>query len=375
MAWAYTPPAYGGGSTLVGNWGTVAVSIQDFEAIANDIQHWGGNVDAGQFQLTNLAAFQFHSGALPGSPTIGEIAVDSVTSTPKIWALGSNWTQLAPITLQRTIPGTVNNEIDIGSFTFSDAISLWISVTAEAASYGVAKMYAIAAQYNATNNNWAVVIPISTSGVYSGPVNFEMDVNVNNSVLSLRLRDTAGTLTPTASIMIRQDGNQAYVFTSSSNTSAVAAPTSYFGGGTGGTYATAYSSVAQSIPNNTLTALTFDTNVEDSNNSGTLVHSTSSNTSRFTVPTGQAGRYHVGFGVGFGSGVNMSGQIRVNGATIVATAVGSGQATVNGAITPSTYLFLNAADYVEFVVLQAAGSAQNTIAGRGQVWGQILRIS
>lgn len=517
MAWNYTPPAYVGGATLVGNWGTVPVALADFEAIAQDIQHWGGNVDAAGFQLVNLGAFQFRSGTLPASPTIGEIAVDSVTSTPKIWALGSQWAQLAPIELQRTMPGTVNNEVDIGSFVFFSSSVLLISVAIGAISYSVSKFYVLPISFNATNNTWQVAQPVSSSGTYQGAQDFALDVNVNNSTCSLRLRNTLGALTPTAFITIRQDGPTTDVFTAASGTSAVTAPvtvfgssgcavapiilnrtmpvvvnsevdigsftfsngcsalwisvcaqgssysiskiyllpiyyngtggvwmvalpisssgpyvntvdfaldinintnvcslrlrdtantlaatatviihqdalssdifvpsigtsavtapTAVFGGGTGAVFSTAFSSVTQSFANGVQAALTFDTNVEDSG--GGTVHSTTTNTSRFTIPAQASGRYHVAFGTAIGSvgTISFQGQIRVNGTTIVATADAVSSASIGAALNMCTYLFLNAADYVEFLVYQANGSAQSSVAGRANTWGQILRIS
>jgi len=50
---------------------------------------------------------------------------------------------------------------------------------------------------------------------------------------------------------------------------------------------TAYHSTTQTLTTATWTALAFDSEDEDTHG----MHSTSANTSRFTIPTGQAGRY------------------------------------------------------------------------------------
>jgi hypothetical protein len=122
-----------------------------------------------------------------------------------------------------------------------------------------------------------------------------------------------------------------------------------------------FNSAAISITNNTLTALTFDSERYDK---GSGSHSTSSNTGRLTVPTSCGGVYHIFGSVEFAS--NAAGYrwlyLRVNGTTTIA---GLAVPPVSGAATPmviSTSYSLAAADYVELLVLQTSGGALNAAA-------------
>jgi hypothetical protein len=93
MAWIFTPGNYTGGATpgpFVN--GVYLVNAFDYQAIAHDIQHWGGNMDAAGFALTNASYSAFQAGTLPGSPAIGTIAVDNSVSpnVPRVF-LNGGW--------------------------------------------------------------------------------------------------------------------------------------------------------------------------------------------------------------------------------------------------------------------------------------------
>jgi hypothetical protein len=130
-----------------------------------------------------------------------------------------------------------------------------------------------------------------------------------------------------------------------------------------GPICTVYQSVAQSIPDNAWTAVTFTSEINDSHN----MHSTSVNTSRITIPTGWAGYYYC-TGIAFFSGGNNGAReatIAVNGIKAVGSATrddpvddGFG----NGVMTYMT-LQLLVGDYVELHCLQNNGAPQNTFAG------------
>jgi hypothetical protein len=123
----------------------------------------------------------------------------------------------------------------------------------------------------------------------------------------------------------------------------------------------AYNSANQSIANATETALTFDTEVYDVG----AVHSTSSNTSRFTVPTGGGGLYIAIGQIEFASNVTGQRQMRIRangGASAYSGWVVVQAVTTGGAATKfqtMTILALAAADYVEFMVYQDSGGALN----------------
>lgn len=114
-------------------------------------------------------------------------------------------------------------------------------------------------------------------------------------------------------------------------------------------------STAQSIPDVTVTSMTFDTELLDNDS----MHSTTSNTSRITAKT--AGLYMMTTSVQF-TGNTTGGRtvsIVLNGAQTLATSdlpsVGTGPARLNVA----TLYYLDVDDYVESRVYQSSGGALN----------------
>lgn len=117
----------------------------------------------------------------------------------------------------------------------------------------------------------------------------------------------------------------------------------------------------QSIPNNTLTAITFDTEVIDTENG----HSTSTNPSRYTVTI--PGYFDVDALVLYnnnGTGARRAA-IAVNGTEIIE----ANYMTVTGVVSTSAATVativgpLNIGDYIETFALQNSGGALNTFAG------------
>lgn len=126
-----------------------------------------------------------------------------------------------------------------------------------------------------------------------------------------------------------------------------------------GITAQVYNSANISIANNTVTALTFDS--ERANTNG--MHSVSVNTGRLTVVT--AGNYTITGNVSFAA--NATGirvvTIRANGTTdlakIVAQAVTTGDVTV---LPVSKTVSLGVGEYVELTVFQTSGGNLNVLA-------------
>jgi hypothetical protein len=123
----------------------------------------------------------------------------------------------------------------------------------------------------------------------------------------------------------------------------------------------AYRSTTQSVPGSTITAILFDSELYDSDG----YHSTSSNTSRITVPT--AGKYSLKSTIGFssnGTGVRYV-FFCVNGSTGnrhgANTVPGSG-GSLDTIVTATADIMLNASDYVEVYVFQSSGGALNVLA-------------
>lgn len=123
----------------------------------------------------------------------------------------------------------------------------------------------------------------------------------------------------------------------------------------------------QSVAHNTYTALAFNAADEWDTDS---FHSTSTNNTRITVPSGLGGKYHIIGSVAFAAGADQTRlmQIRLNGATVI----GFLQAT-NGALTafaasvPIMYQ-LAAGDYVELVCYQFSGVALNVTGSLSAHW-------
>lgn len=123
-----------------------------------------------------------------------------------------------------------------------------------------------------------------------------------------------------------------------------------------------YQNAVQSIPNATWTALSLDAERFDDYNG----HSTSVNPSRWTVPTGAAGRYTAA-GV-YASALNATGfraaRIQVNGSPVLgggAYAPNASGSIEMGVVTPIVELSLAVGDYVEVAGYQSSGGALNTI--------------
>lgn len=119
-----------------------------------------------------------------------------------------------------------------------------------------------------------------------------------------------------------------------------------------------YRTTNQSIANTTTTALTFDAERVDVGG----MHSTSSNTGRITIPTGEGGFYIIGANVQFA--INGTGyrqlSLRLNGSTLIGTKsilATTGIAATNLAIEVA-YQFA-AGDYIEVTVAQSSGGALN----------------
>lgn len=114
-------------------------------------------------------------------------------------------------------------------------------------------------------------------------------------------------------------------------------------------------SASISVPNNTTTTLTFNSETYDTNG----FHSTSSNTSRLTVPTGKGGYYFIYADLQYAASGsnNYNAQIAVNGNTIAAPSVGTSGGTFNTSVAVHIAYALAEGDYVELKARQITGGA------------------
>jgi len=126
--------------------------------------------------------------------------------------------------------------------------------------------------------------------------------------------------------------------------------------------ASVYNTAAQSISTATNTLLTFDSEFFDTDG----FHSTSSNTSRMTIPSGKGGKYLINAFVGFQA--NATGYRRMsivkNGTAGIYNKVYPVQATgEETSVFISQVLNLVATDYIEIQVYQTSGSTLSAWGG------------
>lgn len=141
--------------------------------------------------------------------------------------------------------------------------------------------------------------------------------------------------------------------------------------------AKAYHSTTQSIPNNTMTAASLDSEDYDSD----TIHDLVTNNSRFTVPAGKGGKWRFGSHVMFPA--NTTGvrvlQLRKNGTDTVRGSrlseegdTGTTHSLGHGGIDVE----LAAGDYIELMVFQNSGGALDIGAADNELattfWAQFL---
>lgn len=114
-------------------------------------------------------------------------------------------------------------------------------------------------------------------------------------------------------------------------------------------------SASISVPNNTTTTLTFNSETFDTDG----YHSTTSNTSRLTVPSGKAGYYWIFADLQYAANGanNYNAQISINGSTVFAQAQGSSGGTFNTSVPVYGVFSLAVGDYVELKARQITGGS------------------
>jgi hypothetical protein len=118
-----------------------------------------------------------------------------------------------------------------------------------------------------------------------------------------------------------------------------------------------WKSASQSVANVTLTAITMDSEFFDTDN----FHSTSTNTSRITIPAGLAGKYQLNGALSFT--VNSSGIRAIsfyrNGNPYLYANMSSTNGSYDMNIAASTVIDLAVGDYVEMFGFQNSGASLN----------------
>ena len=124
----------------------------------------------------------------------------------------------------------------------------------------------------------------------------------------------------------------------------------------------------QSLAHNSYTALAF--NAADAWDTDAF-HSTTSNNTRVTIPSGLGGKYHLIASVTFAAGADSTRlvQIRLNGATVIGLLQATNGVAVGafGASVPIMYQ-LAAGDYVEVICYQDSTAALNITGSLSAHW-------
>ena len=124
----------------------------------------------------------------------------------------------------------------------------------------------------------------------------------------------------------------------------------------------------QSLAHNSYTALAF--NAADAWDTDSF-HSTTSNNTRVTIPSGLGGKYHLIASVTFAAGADSTRlvQVRLNGATVIGLLQATNGAAVGafGASVPIMYQ-LAAGDYIEVICYQYSTAALNITGSLSAHW-------
>ena len=125
--------------------------------------------------------------------------------------------------------------------------------------------------------------------------------------------------------------------------------------------ASMYKSSAQAIPSSVWTAITFDSEEFDTDS----FHSTSTNTSRITIPTGMGGKYlFTGTMIWQQNGLNNRAlAIYKNGSTSKQLFLNRPDSDFNTEVSYATIISVAAGDYFELLTYQDTGGNLNAISG------------
>lgn len=195
----------------------------------------------------------------------------------------------------------------------------------------------------------------SLSGLTSGDPHTQYQQESEKGAVSGYASLDSSTLVPKAQLGSGTADNTTYLRGDGTwNTPSAGASTSFAGARV---YNTANISVSSGGSG---TTLTFDTERYDTD----AFHSTSSNTSRLTVPSGKGGKYHMEGHAQFASGTTGERELRVllNGATIIAVNTEQGLIAENVTVHVSTDYELAVGDYVELVAFQDGIGSLNVLA-------------
>jgi len=192
---------------------------------------YSAGVSYGIGMSSNLMEYQVPTGATHGFYVNSAIA--TTVSSTGLSVVGDIYSSSMRIyNFDRTIPTTVGNSVDLGTYTVTNGgsnMELWLTVASSG--YAQSKRYFFPTRYHGTANTWRKVEAISSTGAYSGSglQDVDLEILINNASVSLRLRRTSGTTAGTAKISFAYQGYASTdTWTPSTTSGTATAPTARY---------------------------------------------------------------------------------------------------------------------------------------------------
>jgi len=158
----------------------------------------------------------------------GDGDISAVTAGENLSLSGNTLSVSGIKRITRALPTVVGDIIQIGYFTKTNGVGAYeIKTQAQASGVSVSKNYIVSAFYNSTSNNWRILQPITSSGVFSGN-NYVLEIRGNNNVDSLRVRRTGGTSAATFYADLSWGAPSITTFTEQSGTASPTAVTDLY---------------------------------------------------------------------------------------------------------------------------------------------------
>jgi hypothetical protein len=205
--------------------------------------------------------------------------------------------------------------------------------------------------------NYGFVLPTPTDLVTDLPADFDVALQgVDTRLKALQPGTTLGDLaysSATANTNTRLAiGTTNQVLTVVAGVPAWTAPSASLVG------CSLYSTTTQSIANDTATAVLFDSEEWDTD----AFHSTVTNTTRITIPSGKDGKYSIEAQITFAANAtgNRQARIRKNNSIVLTGIQYASNPSFGFYATLSGVLSLTAGDYLELFILQSSGGSLNS---------------
>lgn len=119
----------------------------------------------------------------------------------------SNFKQINYSLAAPTNAGDATEFSTVTNSNFSSNVEIWFTI--HSSGYAQSKRYIIPVEYDATGGLWHKCLPISSTGVYTGANDSEIDVKISFQVATFRIRRISGVVAGAASITLAIGGDMA----------------------------------------------------------------------------------------------------------------------------------------------------------------------